>query len=184
MSFAKFLKRTTALLGTLAMLSNTTMAFAQDAWLPTGGPIDDGFRDQPWWHHGDDDNYRNLSLQEKIQLLRQKVKYVFVIFHENELFDHYFGTFPGANGLFSAPPGATPAIQTPSFSQKYLDTSRNTVTISPFLMPQAVVTGGGVIVPIYPADEISVDHSHTGMSNDLDIDPATGVAANDRYAMN
>ena len=184
MSFAKFLKRTTALLGTLAMLSNTTMAFAQDAWLPTGGPIDDGFRDQPWWHHGDDDNYRNLSLQEKIQLLRQKVKYVFVIFHENESFDHYFGTFPGANGLFSAPPGATPAIQTPSFSQKYLDTSRNTVTISPFLMPQAVVTGGGVIVPIYPADEISVDHSHTGMSNDLDIDPATGVAANDRYAMN
>ena len=58
------------------------------------------------------------------------------------------------------------------------------MTISPFLMPQAVVTGGGVIVPIYPADEISVDHSHTGMSNDLDIDPATGVAANDRYAMN
>ena len=94
MSFAKFLKRTTALLGTLAMLSNTTMAFAQDAWLPTGGPIDDGFRDQPWWHHGDDDNYRNLSLQEKIQLLRQKVKYVFVIFHENKVVRPLFWHLP------------------------------------------------------------------------------------------
>ena len=38
-------------------------------------------------------------------------------------------------------------------------------------------------MPIYPADEISVDHSHQGMSNDLDINPATGVAANDRYTM-
>ena len=39
-------------------------------------------------------------------------------------------------------------------------------------------------MPIYPADEISVDHSHQGMANDLDVDPTTGIAANDRYAMN
>ena len=38
-------------------------------------------------------------------------------------------------------------------------------------------------MPIYPADEISVDHSHQGMSNSLHIDPTTGAAANDRYAM-
>ena len=38
-------------------------------------------------------------------------------------------------------------------------------------------------MPIYPADEISVDHSHQGMSNSLHVDPSTGIAANDRYAM-
>ncbi|HYB80106.1 MAG TPA: alkaline phosphatase family protein, partial [Mycobacterium sp.] len=92
-------------------------------------------------------------------------------------------TFPGANGLFTAPSGATPAATTPSFSQKYLDTSLHTVTISPFLMPQAVQTSTGAIVPIYPADEISVDHSHQGFANSMNIDPKTGVAANDRYAM-
>ena len=50
-------------------------------------------------------------------------------------------------------------------------------------MPQAVQTATGTVVPIYPADLISVDHSHQGMDNGLHIDPATGVAANDRYAM-
>ena len=125
----------------------------------------------------------NLTTAQKIALLRAKVKYVFVIFHENESFDHYFGTFPGANGLYSAPAGATPANLTPSFRQTYLDTSLNTVVISPFLMPQAVTTASGAIVPIYPADEISVDHSHQGMSNGLHVNPATGIAANDRYAM-
>ena len=120
----------------------------------------------------------------KIELLRQKVKYVFVIFHENESFDHYFGTYPGATGLFEAPPGFTPANQTPSFTQRFLGTSLNVKYISPFLMPQAVVANGGKIVPIYPADEISVDHSHQGMANDLDVNPGNGIAANDRYAMN
>jgi len=134
-----------------------------------------------WTHSLDGAPY--LSHHQKLALIRQHIKYVFVIFHENESFDHYFGTFPGADGLFSAPHGATPAKDTPSFVQKYLDTSLNTVTISPFLMPQAVQTSTGAIVPIYPADEISVDHSHTGMANSLDIDPATHVAANDRYSM-
>jgi phospholipase C len=124
-----------------------------------------------------------LPVKQKIELLRQKVKYVFVIFHENESFDHYFGTFPGANGLFTAPGGMTPANETPSFTQKYLDISLKMATISPFLMPQAVTDKDGKIVPIYPADEISVDHSHMGMWNSLNVDPASGVAANDRYAM-
>src|SRR5580692_884714 len=170
MSFARFLKGTTALIGTLAILSNSAaVSLAQD-----------DRRDE--WQQRDDDHHEELSLREKVELLRHKVKYVFVIFHENESFDHYFGTYPGANGLFSAPHGATPANATPSFVQKYLDTSLNTVTISPFLMPQAVISAGH-IVPIYPADEISVDHSHQGMSNSLHVDPTTGIAANDRYAM-
>ncbi|HTT70321.1 MAG TPA: alkaline phosphatase family protein, partial [Anaeromyxobacteraceae bacterium] len=127
---------------------------------------------------GQDHEYDSdrLSLREKVELLRRKVKYVFVIFHENESFDHYFGTFPGANGLFSAPPGATPAKATASFVQEYLDTSLKTVTVSPFLMPQAVTTSAGQLVPIYPADEISVDHSHQGMANSMNVDPTTGVA--------
>ena len=127
-----------------------------------------------------------LTLQQKVALLQQRVKYVFVIFHENESFDHFFGTFPGANGLYAAPAGFTPANQTSSFTQRYLDTTLKPVTQTPFLMPQAVELGGyksgGNVVPIYPADLISVDHSHQGMANDLDI---TGnVAANDRYSMN
>ena len=93
----KMLMSATALVAAVSLLQP---AFAQNAWLPTGGPPKDGFRAQSWWHYGDDDDYRNLSLQEKVQLLRQKVKYVFVMFQENS-FDHYFGTFPGANGIFS-----------------------------------------------------------------------------------
>jgi len=128
----------------------------------------------------------NLTLQQKVALLQAHVKYVFVIFHENESFDHFFGTFPGANGLYAAPAGYTPANQTSSFTQRYLDTSLNTVTQSPFLMPQAVQMGGynsgGIVVPIYPADLISVDHSHQGMANDLHV--TGGVTANDRYSLN
>lgn len=158
-----WLKTTGAVIGILATLSNSTAALAV-----TTTP-------QP-----------NLTLAQKVALLRAKVKYVFVIFHENESFDHFFGTFPGANGLFSAPGTSTPANATPSFTQRYLDTHLNTTTISPFLMPQAVVATDGTsrVIPIYPADLISVDHSHQGMDNGMHVDPTTGIAANDRYAMN
>lgn len=159
MSRSKWLRTGGVALGVIAMLSNSTAALAQTA--PT-----------------------TLTLQQKIALLQQKVKYVFVIFHENESFDHFFGTFPGANGLFSAPAGATPGNQTAGFTQRYLDTNLNVVTQTPFLMPQAVQTAAGAIVPVYPADLVSVDHSHQGMANDLNVDPTTLVAANDRYAMN
>ena len=152
---------------------SSAMAFGAD-WDGSYGRQEDG--------DGVRDGRDHLSLQEKIDLLRKKVKYVFVIFHENESFDHYFGTYPGANGLFEAPAGFTPADKTPSFTQRYLDTSLSVKTIKPFLMPQSVV-GAGKVIPVYPADEISVDHSHQGMANSLDVDPTTGIAANDRYAM-
>ncbi len=157
-----WLRKALAALGMVAFVSNSTVALAEAPPAP------------------------NLTLQQKVALLQSHVKYVFVIFHENESFDHFFGTFPGANGLYSAPAGYTPANQTSNFTQRYLDTSLNTVTQSPFLMPQAVQMGGynsgGAVVPIYPADLISVDHSHQGLANDLDL---TGsVAANDRYALN
>ena len=35
------------------------------------------------------------------ELIRQRVRYVFVIYQENRSFDHYFGTFPGANGIYA-----------------------------------------------------------------------------------
>ena len=44
----------------------------------------------------------SLSTAQKIALLRQSVKYVFVMFQENRSFDHYFASYPGANGLFDA----------------------------------------------------------------------------------
>ena len=91
-----------------------------------------------------------------------QIQNIVVIYAENRGFDHLFGHFPGANGLFTAPEGERPARRTRSFVQQYLDTSLNVAKISPFLMPQAVTTASGTVVPIYPADEISVDHSHQG----------------------
>ena len=164
----RYRKAAAPALGGAAMVSSA-MAFGAD-W------------DGSYGRHSDGDDHG--SLQGKIELLRKKVKYIFVIFHENEFFDHYFGTYPGANGLFEAPRGFTPANKTPSFTQRYLDTSLNVKTIKPFLMPQAVLgAGAGKVIPVYPADEISVDHSHQGMANDLDVDAKNGIAANDRYAM-
>jgi phospholipase C len=106
-----------------------------------------------------------------------------VIFAENRSFDHYFGTFPGANGLFSAPRPFTPAIATSGFTQKYLDTALSVQTISPFLIPQAVTAVGGATVQLYPADTASVNHAHVGIVNGMNYNPATGVSLNDRYAM-
>ena len=128
------LKSTAASLALLAMLSN--VAAAQSAATP---PKDTGF----WNDDGFGDRALPLTQQQRLELLRRNVKYVFVIFHENESFDHYFGTYPGANGLFDAPKGGTPANQTASFKQRYLDPTLKEASISPFLMPQAVTTAAG-----------------------------------------
>jgi phospholipase C len=120
----------------------------------------------------------SLSHDQKLALLRKQVKYVFVLFQENRAFDHYFGTYPGAVGLFSQPPSATPG-----FVQKIVNTDGTVGTISPFLIPQTVTAVNGATVPLYPADTDSSDHSHAGIDNSLDVD-ANKVAANDRYALN
>ena len=52
----------------------------------------------------------NLTHEEKLELLQKKIKYVFVLFQENRSFDFYFGTYPGARGLFSQPASATPGF--------------------------------------------------------------------------
>ncbi len=120
-----------------------------------------------------------LTNAQKIALLQKKVKYVFVLFQENRSFDHYFGTFPGVNGLFSQP-----AAQTPGFYQKIVSPTGVVNTISPFKIPQSVKnTTSNTTITLYPEDTDSVDHSHTGIDISMDFN-ANYIAANDRYALN
>ncbi len=118
-----------------------------------------------------------LSQAQKLKLVREKVKYVFVLFQENRSFDFHFGSFPGAVGLYSQP-----AADTPGFYQPFVDTKGKVTTITPFKIPASVTDLAGKTVPLYPADTASVDHSHTGIDRKLDFD-AKGVARNDGYSL-
>jgi phospholipase C len=117
-----------------------------------------------------------LNHQQKLELLRKHIKYVFVLFQENRSFDFYFGTYPGARGLFSQA-----ASETPGFFQPIVKTDGTVATISPFLIPQSVTGAGGSAVLLYPEDTDSVNHGHTAIDAKLHLD-ADLVAHNDRYA--
>jgi phospholipase C len=137
----------------------------------------------------------SASTAAKIALLRQKVKHVFVIFQENRSFDHYFGTYPGANGLYSTYPGASandiyaqPANSTTtpfgSFNSVIRNVDGTYSTINPFLIPRTMVNQAGATVNLYPEDLLSVDHSHTGYINDMHADAATRtISKNDGYPL-
>ena len=87
----------------------------------------------------------HLSPQQVTQLLRKKIKYVFVLYQENRSFDSYFGSYPGADGIFSRKPE-----ETPGFQQPLINTDGTTGTIQPFRIgPEQ-----------YAADTDDVDHSH------------------------
>jgi len=73
-----------------------------------------------------------LSPQEKLRLLRSRIKYVFVLFQENRSFDFYFGTYPGADGLYAGPEGPRTAAQVAGFTQKIVNTDGTVGTITPF----------------------------------------------------
>ncbi len=118
-----------------------------------------------------------LSHGEKLELLRRKIKYVFVLFQENRSFDFYFGTYPGARGLFSQRAG-----KTPGFVQPIVLTDGSVGKISPFLFPQSVTDVNGKTVLLYPEDTDSVNHGHTAIDAKLDLD-TNHVAQNDRYAV-
>lgn len=118
-----------------------------------------------------------LSNASKIALLRQNIQYVFVLFQENRSFDFYFGTYPGANGLFSKP-----ASQTPGFTQPIVNIDGSVSLISPFLIPQSVVNTSNQTVLLYPEDTDSVNHGHTAIDAKLGFAPGTWTAQNDRYA--
>ena len=105
-----------------------------------------------------------------IAQLRQKVKYVFVIFNENHSFDNEFGSFPGANGLFSDGAAPRDAAHTPGFEQHYAAADGQPVTVRP--------------VRLGPEQNSSfvdsVDHSHTGLAAKLHVSGTQ--AAMDRFA--
>jgi phospholipase C len=112
-----------------------------------------------------------LTNDQMIQLIQNKVKYVFVIFNENESFDHEFGTFPGVDGLYADPAGARLASNTPGFTQTYTDVNGNAVTVQPFRIgPQQNATFMD-----------SVDHSHTGLAKKLDV--VYGQARMDHFSL-
>jgi phospholipase C len=124
------------------------------------------------------DNEPVLSHAQKLMLLQKNIKYVFVLFQENRSFDYHFGTFPGAKGYFSQP-----AAQTAGLTQSIVDCGPTitgscanpgaTLSQTTFLIPQTVKNTAGATVQVYPADTISVDHSHAGINNSLD--PVNGV---------
>ncbi len=98
--------------------------------------------------------------------LRQHVKYVFVLYQENRSFDSYFGTFPGADGLFSQP-----AKQTPGFYQKIINQDGQFSVIHPFRIGPAE----------YAADTDDVDHSHALLAEKMDVQE--GKARMDHFAL-
>jgi phospholipase C len=122
------------------------------------------------------ENAPGLTEAEKLALLRKHIKYVFVLFQENRSFDFYFGTYPGARGLFSQP-----ADKTPGFVQPIVNTDGSVSLISPFKIPQSVTDVNGKTVLLYPEDTDSVNHGHAAMDAKLDLN-AKNVAQNDRYA--
>jgi phospholipase C len=107
-----------------------------------------------------------ISEAHEIALLRRHVKYVFILFQENRSFDSYFGTFPGANGLFSQP-----AAQTPGFVQPIENVDGTMGTISPFRIGPAQ----------YAADLDDVDHAHINMAEKMDV--VNHVAKMDHFAL-
>jgi len=122
------------------------------------------------------EDFPYLSHEQKLDLLQKRIKYVFVLFQENRSFDFYFGTYPGAQGLFSQHAG-----ETPGFYQPIVNTAGGVETISPFLIPQSVKDVNGNTVLLYPEDTDSVNHGHTAIDAKLHLD-ANHVAHNDRYA--
>ncbi|HUZ90388.1 MAG TPA: alkaline phosphatase family protein [Methylocella sp.] len=114
----------------------------------------------------------NLSREATIEHLRAAIKYVFVIFNENESFDHNFGTFPGANGIYSDGQHPRAPKDTPGFIQTYKDlASGETVRVVPFC-----------IGPDQNANVFdSVDHRHIGLARKLHV--SGNIAAMDQFAL-
>ena len=133
----------------------------------------------------------NLPPAQKWALLRQHIRYVFVLFQENRSFDHYFGTYPGANGLFASYPGADPrdpaqqaGRETTSFHQALWRQDGSFGTITPFLIPRSITGADGRAVPLYPEDIASVAHSRASLASDMHFDRATrSQARDDAYAV-
>jgi phospholipase C len=124
----------------------------------------------------------HISQEEKLALIRRHIKYVFVLFQENRSFDFYFGSYPGADGLYAGPEGPRTPDQVPGFTQTIVNTDGTLGTITPFRIPATMVDKAGHTIPIYPADIASVNHSQVSIARKMAID-ADGVARNTQYAL-
>ncbi len=106
-----------------------------------------------------------------ITQVRSKVKYVFVLYQENRSFDSYFGTFPGANGIYSRP-----AAQTPGYYQPITNTDGTASTIQPFRIGPTQ----------FASATDDVDHSHSALDAKMDVVTSTtnmtGTPLMDRFA--
>jgi len=123
-----------------------------------------------------------LTPEQKLQLIRRRIKYVFVLFQENRSFDFYFGSYPGADGLYAGPDGPRTSAQIPGFTQTLVNTDGTLTTVTPFRIPAAITDVNGKTVPLYPADIASVNHSHLGTARKIALD-ANGIAQNSAYAL-
>ncbi len=110
-----------------------------------------------------------LSPETLLSLLRQNIKYVFVFYQENRSFDHYFGTYPGAEGIYTHP-----AAETPGFYQTIQNVGgMGTSEIQPFRLDPTVKN-------MYPADTDDVNHSHAPLTAKMDI--VNSVPKMDQFA--
>ncbi len=115
----------------------------------------------------------DVPFDQLVAALRQHVRYVFVLFQENESFDHYFGSFPGANGLFSDGQRPRAAAETAGFNQPITNVDGSSGTISPFLIGPAQ----------FAADLDDIDHGHVRMAAKMNIQPSGyGTPNMDRFA--
>ena len=101
----------------------------------------------------------------KLALLREKVKYVFILFQENRSFDHLLGSFPGARGLYSQPPGWTPG-----YTQTLIAPDGKQVAVEPFRI--------GPEQHAWDLDD--VDHAYDVYVEKLNV--VAGEARMDRFA--
>ncbi|MFZ1086676.1 MAG: alkaline phosphatase family protein [Terracidiphilus sp.] len=123
-----------------------------------------------------------VAREEKLRLIREKIKYVFVLFQENRSFDFYFASYPGADGLYAGLDGPRGNIDPPGFMQLLVNTDGTLGVITPFRIPATIVDAKGKTVPLYPADIASVNHSHTAIARKIALD-SNGVAQNSEYAL-
>jgi len=100
-----------------------------------------------------------------VACLRQQVKYVFVLYQENRSFDSYFGTFPGAQGIYSQPAG-----QTPGYYQAITNTDGTPSTIQPIRIGPSQ----------FAADTDDIDHSHPRIDAKMNV--VNGVPQMDKFA--
>jgi len=99
-------------------------------------------------------------------LVRSKIKYVFVLYQENRSYDSYFGTFPGGEGLYSHLPQ-----QIAGFEQPLMNLDGSMGTVRPFRLGPAQ----------YAADLDDLDHAHGAMLRKMHI--VDGVPMMDQFAM-